>query len=511
MKGRLYKEVKQVNGGIRNDIPDEAMPDVSWELILNMEYDRTGALTMRGGLTAFNAAALTCNSIDNGTRFYRETTGSLGTVVAVHGATTNSVWLAIDATGTFSQITGGATLTKDAPMCFAAMKDYLLMQNGSDTMQAYQTGTTKATCVFSDNDIKGKYMAVADNKLHVAGVSTTPNRLWISGDGLFTTTPSTDCSFPSNNFVDIPNARNDKITGLIEWNDDVYVFRFGDVKRLYGQDSATWGMATVINDAGAVGQKAICKTPYGILFVSSTTIWWWNPDTDDLKDIGNLGADVIGSAVLDYACATYHAATRRIRISFRETSASTYNDYGATFDILGGQLTFNTVGATAFVDYSGPTDTGVMYSLRATTSTGKGIMDAMDSGTQDNSTNFTCTLRTKHFDLDTPNHVKWFRQLWINMNAAIATTPMTATAILDKGAMQVSLPAYTVNGFKKWGELVYGVDVYGGGTYQHGGTPFPSFINAHTVQIQLSKTDANAFTLYSYMLEYKMRMLRREN
>ena len=70
----------EFSGGIRTEFPPEMLPVNALAAAVNLEYDASGRLVSRGGQTAFNASAI-AGTLDNGTRFYRETTGVIKTLV----------------------------------------------------------------------------------------------------------------------------------------------------------------------------------------------------------------------------------------------------------------------------------------------------------------------------------------------------------------------------------------------------------------------------------------------
>src|SRR3990167_4809097 len=202
-------QITNLAGGLREDLTDAEIKPSQWRRLYNMMYDYDGTLISRTGTSKYNATAITgATSIDNMFRFYRSGANTL--VVSINHATNNKIYKGDDSAGTFAKITGGTGLTANLPINFITAKDNtLLLSNGTQTIQSFTTGTTKADLVFSDNNRKGKFLAIADERLHVAGDPNAPNTMYMSVQGIWSTAPGTDCSFPTNNNVVIPRDDND--------------------------------------------------------------------------------------------------------------------------------------------------------------------------------------------------------------------------------------------------------------------------------------------------------------
>lgn len=503
--------VETFNGGVRQDLPFEKMPDNALFLMENWEYRDDGTLATRGGSSVFNSTSTINGICDNGIRFYRETTGVKTMAVTAFVTGETVVYTANDTTGALTLVTGN-TLTASLPVCFVPFRDYLWMANGTDTMQVWQSGTARTACVFSDNNRKGKYIAVADWRMFVAGDSSAPNRIYISSLGVFATSPGADCSFPTDNgYIDIPSENTgDKITGLASFQEQIYVFRTNDVWAILGDSPVSYSFQKVLDDCGAVDQRAVITTPEGMLFADNVrrTVWFFSPGKTIL-DVGGRHQYTLTNASFASAAGGFYAGRQLGYMSFKQASAATYNDYTLVFDYKTKQSWTNTIGASAFVDYSVAGDSGYFYALKPDSSgANKGLIYRLDTGTQDNSVSFTATLKTKYFNFGENFSLKMLRELWL-MGYAETTTPFTITALADRDSRQVSLSQVNITGMNRWGELVYGVDYYGGGSLHQMAIPAQAASNFKEIQFVITKSDAYTLKIHSAAMQIGSRPVRR--
>lgn len=518
--------VETVDGGIRQDLAMAAMPPNAWLDLLNTEYGDNGELQSRGGETIYNPTAL--DTLDNGIRFYKESTGTKTLIVSADTGANMKIYKGLDSTGAMTEITGGTALTTALPIEFLTFRNHLLISNGTQTIQYLTdpTGTTKADCVFSDNNIKAKYMTEADNRLWVVDPAH-PNRVHMSEDGFFTTGPGTDCSFPTNNHVDVPGNFNDHIVALKTFDKEVFVYQTKAIWMITGVDISDWAM-NKIADIGVLNNRAISMAALGddelgglsgMLLANERSIWFWDPNSGDPIDIGKYAREAVAAGVFESSTFTYtenavigySTASKRFYVSFRKDSSSTYNDISITVDA---KLRVARVeeGACAFVDCGGNGDTGAFYRLSPDTGGGgtEGFIYEMNTGTQDNYQDFTVTMKTKHFNMGKTSAPKRMRVLYLATSAESSTDPINIRAICDRGASVFSFTAYTTRSKALFGTARFGYDKFGGGeVFEYVSSWFPFGVQCQEVQLEISVTSSSNFKLYGYEIEYEEYPVRR--
>lgn len=496
-----FKRIADLGGGVREDADSTKLPDGTWLSLQNFEYQIDGRLSARGGSAKYNATAITsATSIDQMIRFYRPSTAAKLLVVAANNATNNKLYYGTDANGTFTEITGGTALTANKPGNYAVFRDYLLYSNGYQKIQYYQAGATKADCTYSDNSRVGKYLAIADWRVHVAGDPSAPNRLYISEFGFFVTSPGADASFPSNNYVDIPKEdRGDFTTGLAEKNGQVFVFRNKDVFYLSGEDFTNWALQPCFDASGAIDQKGICVTPYGMLFVGADQIWWWkDPPNGQATPIGDFVKATFNSHVWTGVACGYYPKNNQIWVSFAATAGAANTETFVWDCLLEKWVGPHTVAGNCYVNFSGAGDTEAFYYG----STTAGTVVQLDTGNQDITVNYACIASSKHYNFDNPEDQKLFRRLVVECCGGTDTDVFSVQAIIDRGVRRYSLGDVDLSGFLHYGELVYGVDYYGGGEFSKGMLSFPHGVKGQEIQLVITKTGNYALDIFTIGCQY---------
>jgi hypothetical protein len=497
--------VLDVSGGMRQDIPPVQMPDNVWYRMYNWEYLPDGTLATRAGQTKYNAIAPT-GIIDNSVRYYNGSANTKKLVISVKSTTApTKIYLGDDALGTFTEITSGTAIATASTCSFATFRNTLLITNGLQGIQYYTAGSTKQDCVFSDNSRKGKYIAVADYRVWIAGDPSAPNRVYVSELGLWATGAGTDCSFPNDSYIDVPGDDGDYIVGLAAFAGEIYVFCTKTVYVVYGDSPISYQMRPIVDVAGGVTQKGIVVTPYGIMFASGDSIWFFNPNPYELEKIGEWIGDEIASAVFTSAAGGNYSARGHAYMSFRSASTSATNDMSMVYDYKAKKAWICSIGASTFCCNHGTEDNG--YFFRGSTT--DGFFYQMDTGKTDDGTNIDAILLSKIISGGTPYTLKMFRQIWMSVYAETDTTPIAVTVLTNRGMGTSVLGAYTLNGFSKWGEFVFGRDRYGGGEHQNAAIPGTPSLNGMEFQIKFEKSNAYAAWLYDYEYELRGRPLRR--
>lgn len=472
--------------------------------ILNFEFDVAGALVKRNGFEAFNGTPIAdATGMDNAIRFARPESETRTLLAAVNRADHNKVYKGNDATGTFTEVTGGSALDANLHTDMAVYRDYVFLSNGAQTMQCYQSGATKGDCAFSDNNRKGKYLAVCDDRLFVAGDASAPNTLYFSEIGLFATSPGMDCSFPANNFIVVPKRdTGDEITGLAVYGAELFIFRRNDFWALMGTCPEDYIMQEVNNRVGAVGHAAVANTGDGLVFVGAHGIYEYRDGAT--ADIGANIAPLLRSEDFSNARAAYYPRKRQVWISFRRAGAA--NDSTLVFDTLLRAWTVFDFGGNCFCTCDGAGDSGDLY--RGDPSAG--TVYRMDTGSTDAGAAIETRFGTKHFVFGAVETPKAFRRLFFEVNSPVETGCADVEVSVDFGRQYERLTELRARGLNRWGEFEYGGATYGGGQMQTIAAPLRTGMTGRTLQLTLGKTDAHPITLYGVGVQYRMRTLRGE-
>lgn len=116
---------------------------------------------------------------------------------------------------------------------------------------------------------RGRYIAVKDNRIFMAGMFGDESRVRYSELG----DPE---DWPVENFINVNVSDGDQITGLVEFGGNLYIFKNRSIYRLSGSDPADFYLVQVVPDIGAVGQRAIVSTGGGMYFVSTDGVFYFD-------------------------------------------------------------------------------------------------------------------------------------------------------------------------------------------------------------------------------------------
>ena len=493
--------INNFSGGLNVKAAPMSVEDNQATGILNFEFDLTGALVKRNGRMLYNQTPVSgATAVDNLARFYRND-GSRALVASMKTPAAVKIYKGSDGAGAFTEITGGSALSAGLPVDMLTYRDTLFISNGAQPVQYFQSGTTKADISGSPAPPKGKYLAVCDNRLFVAGNPASPNTIYYSGIALFSSLPATQ--FPEDNFIAIPRQdTGDVITGLAVFRDELFVFRRNDIWALMGSGPENYVLQQVNNCIGALGHRAIANTGSSLIFASPGHIYEYSES--GVKDIGLPLEPLVHSLDFSNAIARSYPAKNQVWICCGTTASK--NDralvYDRThsawsvFDIpLGAACVFDGAGDGGEI-YGGAPDAGTVWKL--------------DTGSNDAGQNIAFSYTTKHFSMGAAQKSKTIRRLFFNADTPVETGAFGVSASMDFGRMLINAPALSFAGFNRWGEFPYGQAVYGGGMLQSATVSLSPGIHGRYASLTLSGSDANPLKIFSVGIQNKIKPMRGE-
>jgi hypothetical protein len=469
--------------------------------LLNCEFDLTGALVKRNGYTAYNASPISgAGLIDNLIR-YCKNDGSRILLATTNSAAGNRLFAGNDATGTFTEITGGSTLEKDRPVDMLVYRDTLFLSNGSQPIQFYAGGATKADATGSPAPPTGSCLAVCDNRLFVAGNSAAPNRLFFSGIALFSSLPAVD--FPADNFIDIPKQdTGDRITALAAYRDELFVFRRNDIWALLGSGPEDYYLQEVNNRVGALSHRAVCNTGDALVFACAGGVREFRDGV--MHDTGRPVDPIVNTLHWGRARACWYPKRRQVWFCAGTTAAA--NDRVLVYDTALKAWTVFDLRLNALCVFPGEGDTGELYGGSPT----NGAVWRLDDGASDNGADIAFSYSTKHFDMRMPQNAKIFRRLFFNVNTPLDQGAFRAEVSVDSGRVRQSIGDPRFKGFNRWGNFVYGQAPYGGGLLQTAAAPLNTGMAGRYINLTISNSGQNPLTVFSIGIQHKPKPLRGE-
>lgn len=494
-------QLNNFSGGLNTKAAPMSVDDNQATGLLNCEFDLTGALVKRRGCVEYNATPLpSASNIDNMIRFYKN--AGTRTLVATAGIyPNNKVFKGDDASGVFTEITGGTALSPNKQIDMLEYRDTLFLSNGVQLIQYYSSGSTKADVTGTPTPPTGKYLAVCDNRLFVAGNSAEPNTIFFSDIALFSSLPNVN--FPANNFIRIPKQdTGDVITGMAAYRDELFVFRRNDVWALLGAGPEDYCLQELNNRVGAVCHRAIANTGAALVFAAPGHIHEFRDGA--FTDIGLPIESVIAGLKFDNAVAEYYPAKMQVWICAGTTAAS--NDRVLMYDCVHKAWSMFDLALNSLCSFNGAGDGGEFYGGAP----GAGRVWRMDSGTDDNGADIAFSFSTKHFSMSAPQNVKRFRRLYFDVNTTQQTGAFDVAVSVDFGRLQENVTGMQLSGFNRWGEFVYGQAPYGGGLLQTGVAPLHNGVSGKYICLTLSNSDKESLTIYSLGIQNKTKPIRGE-
>ena len=275
-------EVTDFAGGLNlRDKPDAVKPNEATDL-LNVVFDRRGAVAQREGYAVFTSSALT-NRVDSLAPFYQTN----GTKQLIAGCGTRLE--AINASG---GVVASATGLAGGPYSIArfgsAASEYAYCANGSDVLQRW-SGAAWAAPTHTVDGVGGRtspkplYVAVQpkDNRLVAAGYSNAtggPNGATAGYEYVYFSEAGNPESWLTTNYVRLVPNDGEKIQGVCVFRDDLYVFKETKFFKFYGNTTSSTGQpvfnyTTIDAGVGLASPRALAVTKDGVYFLARNGVY----------------------------------------------------------------------------------------------------------------------------------------------------------------------------------------------------------------------------------------------
>jgi hypothetical protein len=210
--------LKDFSGGLNLKYSDEQIAQNEARDMQNCDPYSKGWFDRRKGCNIHTTDGIsTETSIDNMIRFYPDSSSKI-LVVSTNNDTANKIWSIDDSTGAETEITGGTALAANTRIRFATYKGTLFINDGTNPIQYYTGGATKADITGTPTPPTGPQYCIHKRRMYVASGAN----LYRSGYGMFTTLPTTD--FPAENVEPVGDETID-LTALLPQQDHIILFK----------------------------------------------------------------------------------------------------------------------------------------------------------------------------------------------------------------------------------------------------------------------------------------------
>lgn len=381
------------SGGENTKEPPEDLPQDQAQLLENVRLvGRAGAVKKRKGHARDNSTVL--SGTGTGIRgLYRHYWSSGARTIAAFADK-----LYAGTGGTYTDITGTATLTADQYWNFESWRDALFAANGTDGHIWKWTGSGNIA------DITG---APEDTK----DVLAIHHRLWAaSGSNLYFSDLGDETTWDTTNdvFAIAENDGSEIHRIAAPFGQYIMVFKETSVHMLFGDTIDTFGTRPMFENLGLVAPRSLAVTDNLAIWVSHRGIHLF--DGERLHDIGEPKQDEIELALEDDNLQKLMAGGLNgflYFLSFPSSSSSTENDRTIVYDLRRRAWVSDTRGFNAFAQAIGPGDGGEFYAGDVK----DGQVYQLDTGEDDDGSDIKWTVKTRKVDFGERQAIKGLQRI----------------------------------------------------------------------------------------------------
>jgi len=381
--------------------------------------------------------------------------------------------------------------------------DKVLFVDGTNYPAIYSTSGDDFEFMSSSNttDVQGaEHVAIFKNTAFFA-----------KDNNIFFTAPFTVDDFSAANGAGTLNVGHD-VTGLAVFRDQLIIFTTDTIKRLTGNTSADYQLASITDRIGCINGDTIQEVGGDIMYLAPDGIRLLSA-TDR---IGDFGLDVTSDSIKTDADALINSTTNFCSLILREKSQYRLFAFisgqqksvakgliGTKFIAQGGSginwsTTKGICATVADSRYEGDTETAMFAN-------GDGYLYTMETGSSFDGSNIEATYESPYIPVTDPQTRKTFYKLTMYIEPT-SGFDMDLHLKLDLGSRNTVQPAAINLSTSGGGLAYYGTAVYG--TDSYGGSLDNVYVNnvigsGKTVALRIDDHSTNStFTLDTALLEF---------
>ena len=283
------------------------------------------------------------------------------------------------------------------------------------------------------------YLEVYQNRLFLAGFSSTPSTVWFSDVG------EPEGYFEDYNF-EVRTNDGDVIRAIKAYSTRLYILKFNSFHILYGDNPDNFYVQEVSLEYGCLNNR--CAVVYDdiLLFIDRKGVVKYSGSSIEI--LSNKVQEVFDSmnysAAITEACMEHDKLRNQIVISL-PINGSTTNNVMLVYDYLVG----------AWTKYDGP-KLSALRSIHGRNNT-KNLFAGSYSGVvswfgpsflADSGTGFTLYAKTRYLKPMGESTEEQYRKLYLNINAYSASTAIQLDFLKDYGSSVVLGRTMVINGFQ---------------------------------------------------------------
>lgn len=320
-------------------------------------------------------------------------------------------------------IMNGATVWQsysiDPPVSFGKQIDNNPYWRGLTLLDATTSATLRAVQLMD----APQYLEVYNNQMITAGHSGSPSVVKIS-----------DIAEPENydpeNYIDVRTNDGDVITALKAYNSRLYVFKFGSMHELSGDDPTNFALREVTDQYGCVNHWSTATFNDTLLFLDRKGIMEFNGAniTSLSNDIQPIIDRIAIESAKTEACMIHNPSANQVLCAV-PVDGATMNNLTIVYDYM----------AKAFTTYDGYNP--AIFALMKGRLGSRGVFYGGYTGMifnfgaslmGDNGVAFTCLIKTRYLSDLGQSVQKQFRRLYLNVDVQSGQTiPVTVKGYPD--------------------------------------------------------------------------------
>lgn len=329
-----------------------------------------------------------------------------------------------------------------------ASPDYSILNlTTSTTLGQSIAGITMQTIThFNLTNYCPQYLELYQNRLFLAGFSSTPSTIWFSDTG------EPEGYFADSN-IEVRTNDGDYITSLKSYSTRLYILKLNSFYALYGDNPTNFYLQEISHEYGCMNNRCAIVYDDIFLFLDRKGVVQYNGANIQVisTKVQAIFDSMNFSAALTEACMEHDKLRNQIVISI-PINGSTTNNVMVVYDYLVG----------AWTTYNGPT-VSALRAIQGRNNT-KNLFYGSYTGTinwfgtsflSDNGTGFTTYFKTKFLKPLGDSMQEQYRRLYMNANTYGSTLILNINFYADYGASIVLGRTMVITDYQK--RIDYGI------------------------------------------------------
>lgn len=377
-------DIEDFSGGLNTRDADHKIPQNEARGLTNYLIEADGGLKTRNGSSKYNASEIgSGDPVHSLYRFYK----SASAVKKMLACVDDGIWVGNDGAGTWAEI-GASLLSVAQPCTFETWQDLCYFTNGT----VFKTYDGSSTANVSGTPPIGKYIALHKERIYVAGVAATPNRLFYCETGDPTTWNT------GSNIIDINSDDGDEITGILPLSDFLIIYKRNGIWVLSGNSNLNFAVNKRVSRIGCFAPRSLVAFNNRHYFLDRTGVHVF--DSASAIEISGKVQPEIDSIPTD-ALKENSAATiykKRYWLSYIPAGETEHRAILAADlrrDFFGGWSKFVGINVASFAQWDSRDDSGEIYAGDSS----DGFVWQLDTGSDDGGTDIDAAYQSKVFKM----------------------------------------------------------------------------------------------------------------